>query len=367
MAHLDGGRRDRQRGVDLLLGASARLYGSLLALYPKAFRRRYGAEMRRDFRELSREGLEEGGGIGLARIWAAAFSDLALTALKERSTMLARNAYLPVEPEIAARWGALSALLGGSLGITLYLVEAAFSLSSWYEPGFSALLGLTVFTVVRLLCVLGTLGLYGALAAHSGRAGGLAATGAALTAVSAVCVFAGGGYAGARELAIGMASDPVSAVMSEWYSGWHFFLFEVLDLAGRTCWFAGLLLLGVGAFRARLFGSLRALPLAVAALLPASFVLAVLAARIGYFPLLPGGLHYLGTAILGWILLKGGGTYPLTAPSDVAGVSSRVARRAAGGAVSPTAGGSERGVRSRQPRRPPRRRSCWRRSGGAGG
>ena len=52
----------RQRGADLLLAASVRLYGVLLLLYPKAFRRRYAGEMRRDFEELSREGLEEGGG-----------------------------------------------------------------------------------------------------------------------------------------------------------------------------------------------------------------------------------------------------------------------------------------------------------------
>jgi hypothetical protein len=44
-----------------LLAVLARLYGALLVLYPKAFRRRYSAEMRRDFRELMREGLEEGG------------------------------------------------------------------------------------------------------------------------------------------------------------------------------------------------------------------------------------------------------------------------------------------------------------------
>jgi hypothetical protein len=43
-----------------ILSASVRLYGALLALYPKAFRRRYEAEMRRDFREHSREGLREG-------------------------------------------------------------------------------------------------------------------------------------------------------------------------------------------------------------------------------------------------------------------------------------------------------------------
>ncbi len=76
--------------ADLLLAAFARLYGALLGLYPKTFRRRYGPEMRRDFEELSREGLEGGGGAGLARVWRAAFPDLAVTALKERSAALPR-------------------------------------------------------------------------------------------------------------------------------------------------------------------------------------------------------------------------------------------------------------------------------------
>ena len=86
-----------------MLAASDGLYGALLALYPKAFRRRYAPEMRRDFCELSREGLAEGGGTELVRVWASTLSDLVVTALKERSTVLARNAYLPVDPRIAAR------------------------------------------------------------------------------------------------------------------------------------------------------------------------------------------------------------------------------------------------------------------------
>jgi hypothetical protein len=60
-----GGHRDRRRKAALLtalLAASERLYGALLVVYPKAFRRRYGSEMLRDFGDLSREGLEKGGG-----------------------------------------------------------------------------------------------------------------------------------------------------------------------------------------------------------------------------------------------------------------------------------------------------------------
>jgi capsular polysaccharide biosynthesis protein len=104
MAPRDGDPGDRRRlGTNLLLAASDGLYGALLALYPKAFRRRYAPEMRRDFCELSREGLAEGGGTELVRVWASTLSDLVVTALKERSTVLARNAYLPVDPRIAAR------------------------------------------------------------------------------------------------------------------------------------------------------------------------------------------------------------------------------------------------------------------------
>lgn len=74
-------------------------------LYPQAFRLRYSEEMRRDFRELMREGLEEGGAKELVRVWVQAFSDLVLTALKERSTLLAaRSAYcLFVDRRIAAK------------------------------------------------------------------------------------------------------------------------------------------------------------------------------------------------------------------------------------------------------------------------
>jgi hypothetical protein len=96
-------RRDSAALLLLLLAASARLYGALLVLYPEAFRRRYSEEMRRDFRELMREGLQEGGATELVRVWAEAHSDLVLTALKERGTLLARRyaAYSSVDPSIA--------------------------------------------------------------------------------------------------------------------------------------------------------------------------------------------------------------------------------------------------------------------------
>ena len=114
----------------LLVAASARLYEALLVLYPRAFRRRYGAEMRRDFRELSREGLAEGGATELARVLAQALLDLALTALEERSTMLAKNAHsLSVDPRMVV--GAIAASL-------LVVVGAAVGASLLQQPMYQA-------------------------------------------------------------------------------------------------------------------------------------------------------------------------------------------------------------------------------------
>ena len=75
------------------MGTSERAYRSLLRAYPRGLRDEYGDEMARCFRDLCREGLEDGGGLGLAALWARTLSELLYTALKERSTMLARNTY----------------------------------------------------------------------------------------------------------------------------------------------------------------------------------------------------------------------------------------------------------------------------------
>jgi capsular polysaccharide biosynthesis protein len=130
----DQGNRHR-RGTVFLLVASQRLYGALLALYPAAFRRRYAAEMRRDFADLSREALEEGGGAELVRLWGAAFSDLAITAFEERGTVLSRNAYLPVQPRIAAR--AMVAVVLVALTVAVF----SLSMTPQYEASTKVLIG----------------------------------------------------------------------------------------------------------------------------------------------------------------------------------------------------------------------------------
>src|SRR3712207_3750806 len=85
----------RPRGHERAVGTSERAYRSLLRAYPRELRDGYGEEMARCFRDLCREELEDGG-LGLAALWARTLPELFYTALKERSTMLARNAYRSV-------------------------------------------------------------------------------------------------------------------------------------------------------------------------------------------------------------------------------------------------------------------------------
>jgi capsular polysaccharide biosynthesis protein len=118
----------------LFLAACGRLYGALLVLYPEAFRRRYEAEMQRDFSELMREVLEEGGAKELVRVWAQAHTDLVLTALKERGTTSASRyaAYLSVDPRIAKRAAARAMV------VTVVLAFAVFSAGLQQTPTYES-------------------------------------------------------------------------------------------------------------------------------------------------------------------------------------------------------------------------------------
>jgi len=89
-------RGPRPRGHERAVATSERAYRSLLRAYPRGLRDEYGDEMARCFRDLCREELEDGGGLGLAALWAHTLPELLCTALKERSTMLNRNTYRSV-------------------------------------------------------------------------------------------------------------------------------------------------------------------------------------------------------------------------------------------------------------------------------
>jgi hypothetical protein len=84
------------RGDERAVGVSDWAYRSLLRAYPRELRNEYADEMALCFRDLCREEMEDRGGPGLAALWAHTLPELLYTALKERSTMLARNTYRSV-------------------------------------------------------------------------------------------------------------------------------------------------------------------------------------------------------------------------------------------------------------------------------
>ena len=109
-------RGPRSRRHERAVGTSQRVYRALLRAYPRELRDEYGDEMVRCFRDLSREALEGDGRLGLAALWARTLPEWLSTALKERSTLLARNAYRPV---VAVALGTVALLVIPFVGMRI--------------------------------------------------------------------------------------------------------------------------------------------------------------------------------------------------------------------------------------------------------
>jgi hypothetical protein len=255
---------------------------------------------------------------GMVLLWSRTLPDLLLSVLKERGAMFPRNAYLPVAPGTAARWGALSALLGGSLGVAYSLAHTLtiFVPLDRLSGGWVYVPVLTVFIFATLLSILGMFGLYGTLVARSGRPDALALSGAMLAALSAVSILALYAYTTAEML--GWLYPP-----GEGFSWWEMRRTVLLQEVGMGACVLGLLLLGASAFRARLFGRLRALPLVVAPLWPASIGLLIVLNMSGmeYLASLSGTLPYIGAALSGWVMLN---YHPTERPAAAGGTPGSV-------------------------------------------
>lgn len=291
-------------------GASERVYRKLMRAYPEEVRRRYADEMAGYFGDLCREERINGGSSGMALLWARALPDLLFTALKERGALFQRNAYLPASPGTVARFGALCALIGGSLGVAFHLIE--YSLlgalgfltgNSYVSDPITRFFTFTMLLSALSLSSLGLFGLYGAVVARSGRPGVLAGAGALFSAAAAFLWLSISGYGAVHDLASGSALFAPFEWL--WYAG------SLLIGPAMIFWFLGLLLLGVAAALQPLTRRLRVLPLALFALIVASYLSG------GYFEMIGGppvvsvivmgfgqGLPFVGVALLGWVLLK---------------------------------------------------------------
>ncbi len=174
------------------------------------------------------------------------------------------------------------------LGVALILVYtlAIFVQLDWLLD--SGWVYLPVFIFATLLSILGTFGLYGTLVARSGRPDALSFSGATLSALSAVSFLVLYAYTTAEML--GWLWRP-----GEGMSWWEMTRDVLLQQIGMGAYALGLLLLGASAFRARLFGRLRALPLVVAPLWPASTGLLILPNGSGMVYLARSAVPYLSS------------------------------------------------------------------------
>jgi hypothetical protein len=107
---------------------SRRVYALLLASYPRGFRREYGREMARVFADLCRE---SAGRASLARVWAGALADLALTAPRLRVEEL-------LEGGGVMRSLRTAALAVAAYAFTLLVAAPLFARNAGSMPGFVA-------------------------------------------------------------------------------------------------------------------------------------------------------------------------------------------------------------------------------------
>jgi signal peptidase I len=66
------------------MGPLSRIYAVMLYAYPRAFRKRFGVEMRQVFRDRCRVAAETGGSGGMVRVFARSAGDWLVTAVRER-------------------------------------------------------------------------------------------------------------------------------------------------------------------------------------------------------------------------------------------------------------------------------------------
>jgi len=109
------------------------VYGWLLALYPKRFRREFAEQMQQTFRDARRSTYQRGGSGALLTLWLLTLFDLFASALRERS----QNKELVMSRERLRRWaGPLTAFIGAmwviaSFGELMIFLDARNGETFW--------------------------------------------------------------------------------------------------------------------------------------------------------------------------------------------------------------------------------------------
>lgn len=160
-----------ERDTDRASRLCERVYGLLLAAYPRRFRDTYGSQMAQAFSDLLREERQRGDSAWLIRIWGRALSDLAVSALAQRRNDLGRTS----DEKAALSKGALAAvgfvfILAPLFFVTASVLKYGLGVGILFDPLESLLADpqeLHWFNLVSLVVFLGGLVLALALNAYA--------------------------------------------------------------------------------------------------------------------------------------------------------------------------------------------------------
>ncbi len=247
--------------------ASYRLYNVFLRAYPLAFRRVYGVEIARLFRDCCRDAWESGRTLAVLGLWGRALVDLAVAAASERM-----KAGVPMSRTTVIRAAGLAGLIAGGAYTLLFATTFALSSSTNFNiyPGDANTMWMnsdviaTSLPAMWLLFALALLGLHLYLARQTGAIRWLVGLAAAVTCTGALLLLVSGPLA----LQSVGSNTPVEFYFEYYYSGAHY------GFTGYVVLGIGLLGTGWVALRTRALGHLAWVPLmaGILALVDAVFV-----------------------------------------------------------------------------------------------
>ncbi|HET8909018.1 MAG TPA: hypothetical protein VFN11_18840, partial [Ktedonobacterales bacterium] len=273
---------------------SVALYGRLLVMYPRSFRREYGTQMLQVFRDCSREAARTRGPVGLCRYWLVATSDLIVSTLAERrqeEMHMTRSRWISL--------GSLSAALGGGIAVLFATIQILMSIAQLLDEQsgiglalFPAHLAFWAAPALWMLYILALVGLQAHGADQMRILGWVGITFAILGGV-----IAGLGNGVTSTVLYSQANSCVSLLDCNFYDpGGYMMMGYMVGLLGSALFAIGMVLYGIVALRRRFLAWGNWIPLVLGLtplLLIAASVIAALAS---------GGTDYAGSQKIAIVL-----------------------------------------------------------------